>query len=97
MTQAAFDAFVDKSVRELVPRIGIRNYGSCGTVQIEMPDKGANKKDDDLAGAVQIVRGVACVVSSESCANAPGKKDAGPEGYERIAIEYPPGTWKVGD
>lgn len=93
MEQPAFEALADAAVRNIVPRIDVQNFGSCGT--IEIPAKALDgKKDTDSSAITDAMFGGFARIKAESCANAEGKNSAAPFEGSRIEIVYPEGTWK---
>jgi hypothetical protein len=96
MTDEAFESLAVSTAREVVPRIQVTNFGTCGNITISEPAKGTNKDKATQDTGEQLIRGLARV-ADENCASSPGKKDEVPAEYERVVIEYPAGTWKAGD
>jgi hypothetical protein len=96
MPQDAFDRLAESTAREVVPRIRVLNFGTCGNLEINPPAEGTDKEKGDQSMADQLLRGLGRI-GNENCASAPGEKDEVPAGFERVVIEYPAGTWKSGN
>ena len=96
MSQEAFDRLAESAAREVVPRIQVQNFGTCGNIEIATPAAGSRKNKTDQDAGEELIRGIARV-GYENCANSPGEKDEVPAGFERVVIEYPPNTWKSGN
>lgn len=90
MDAADFDARMDKAVRDLAPGLVVENFGECGTMTIQVPDKG--EADPDDAGA-QLIEQMARI-QRNNCANSDGGKAKPHPGREQIVIEFPAGTWR---
>ena len=94
MDQAAFEAVADNTARYLVPQVDVKNFGSCGTIEVPSADKKADK-DTGSQLMMQAMIGGMARIKAENCANDEGKKpDIAPADSERKVIVYPAGTWK---
>lgn len=94
LDQAAFEAVADAAVRNLVPRIDVINFGSCGTITLPAGDKKADKDAASQTMAGAMIHGMARI-KAENCANSAGDRPhLAPADSERTEIVYPPGTWK---
>ncbi|MFT3807818.1 hypothetical protein [Arenimonas sp.] len=90
MEAADFDVRMDKAVRDLAPGMVVENFGDCGTMTIDVPDKG--EADPGDTGA-QLIREMARI-QRLNCANSDGGKTKPGPGREQIVIEFPAGTWR---
>jgi len=90
---ADFTAVVDQAVRDLVPIMDIRNFGTCGNINISVEEKSADQKQRTEANAKQMLLEIGRL-DREHCAGNAGSVDTRPpKGYAQKIIVYPAGTW----
>ena len=99
MSQEDFDRLADDAARQIIPRIEVVNYGTCGNVTLNLPPDGkekqskAEKERQTQEGAAQLIRAVGRL-KRDNCASGPGTSGGPEKGSERTVITYPAGTWK---
>jgi hypothetical protein len=93
ITQDEFVQLVDSAARALVPKVDIRNVGKCGEAVVFMQESG-DKELDAEANARALFGGQGRLLR-DNCALADAALEELPvDGYERVEIVYPPGTWE---
>ena len=60
-----FEAMGDAAARVLVPSIDIQNFGSCGTIMVDLPETGESQDGSDQAGAVSLLREMGRIAAGE--------------------------------
>lgn len=99
MAQEDFERLVDDAARQLVPRVDVMNFGTCGDVTLNLPPEGKKKltkaeQDKQAAdGAVQLIQAMGRI-QHDNCASGPGETGGPAAGVERVVVEYPKGTWE---
>ena len=89
-----FEAMGDEAVRALVPRIDIQNFGTCGIIEVNLPEEGASNEDADRNGALSLIEGLGRI-ARENCAESEGDHSAPvPADQGRKELVYPAGLWK---
>ncbi len=80
-------------MRALVPSIDIQNFGNCGTIMVDLPDKGQSEEESNQAGAISLIREMGRI-ATENCASSEGESpDPVPADHGRTELVYPNGTW----
>lgn len=88
-----FEAMGDEAVRVLVPRIDVQNFGTCGTMVVNLPETEAPNEDADRSGALSLI-GAMGRIARENCAASEGDHPAPvPADKSRKELIYPVGTW----
>jgi hypothetical protein len=94
VSSADFNGVVDQAVRDLVPMIDVRNFGTCGNINISVDQKSSGQKSQTETNASQML-GEITRLNLEHCAGNAGSVDTKPlKGYAQKTIVYPVGTWK---
>ena len=94
MDDTTFEALADTATRKLVPRIQVENYGQCGSIAVTAPHPDVDEETRSRAAAEELLRGTARVLAG-NCAATEGVKPAHERhGETRIAIVYPPDSWR---
>jgi hypothetical protein len=88
-----FEAMGDEAVRALVPSIDIQNFGNCGTLVVDLPEKGQSEEESSQAGAISLIREMGRI-ATENCAASEGDSpDPVRADHGRTELVYPHGTW----
>ena len=89
-----FEAMGDEAVRALVPRIDIQNFGTCGIIEVNLPEEEAPNEDADRNGALGLIEGLGRI-ARENCAESEGDHPTPvPADQARKELIYPAGLWK---
>lgn len=94
MDDTTFEALADTATRKLVPRIQVENYGQCGSITVAAPHPDADKEALSRSAAEVLLRGMAHVLAGNCAATEGVKTEHEPRGETRIAIVYPPDSWR---
>jgi hypothetical protein len=88
-----FEAMGDEAVRVLVPSIDIQNFGNCGTMVVDLPEKEEAEDDSSRAGAISLIREMGRI-ARENCAASEGNHPSPlPADHGRTELVYPNGMW----
>jgi len=93
VSAADFNAVVNHAVQDLVPTVDIRNFGTCGNINISVDQNPSGPNQPGETNASQMAREIARLNREHCASNAGSVNTKPPKGYAQKTIVYPAGNW----